>query len=154
MSSSELLSEIKKIGGFSNNELAEILGYNKGQAVYDIARGAKGVSKPAQTAIEYLAQGLLDDKSKKIVPEYIIGQNLEGAEYMIRLYYPRFIGLITGHKIKQAVDSIRVAQNPEWINVVMWLDQPLERLKTQVLQRAVVFTEEYTIDSINRSEPA
>ena len=116
--------------GVSHAGLARLIGYsgpNTAVTASKITSGAKGMSGPARRALEYLAQSALDDNNKSIIPEYTIGGDPTGVcngDYVIRLWYPRFVGLIHAPDRSLAVaDSVALA-DVETLYIMIWLDNP------------------------------
>ena len=101
MTPSQKLREVKALSGLTWPQLAEALGYNKATALADIARGQRGMSGPAETALDYLAQGILDGQMRQAIPEYVMGDNA-----VVRLWWPRAI----------------ITAKPD---VMMWIDRPV-----------------------------
>jgi len=104
MTPEQKLREVKRLSGLTWPQLAEALGYNKATALSDIARGQRGMSGPAETALDYLAQGILDDQMRqmrRVIPEYVMGDNI-----VVRLWWPRAI----------------ITAKP---TVMMWIDRPV-----------------------------
>ncbi len=60
-------------------------------------------SGPASVALTYLAQGVLDDVMKNVVPEFLsaspLGAENGDLEFVVRLWWPRFIGVVLSAEI-------------------------------------------------------
>ncbi len=120
------------------------MGYTSEQKISDISKGAKGMSLPAQVALEYFSQGFLSPEQESIIPEFVIGENNhEGSQMLIRLKHPRFVGLITskGSGKHNKNDLIKVGKN-EALSILYWIDKPLG-LSSSILGKASDFIHNY-----------
>lgn len=145
------LKELQALSRLSWEKLATATGYSEGQKLRDIAKYGKGMSGPAKTAIGYVSQGILDDAMKQVVPEFIFGQSLqEGAEqeYVIRMWFPRFFGIVGNEAVKDVCeDAVQIAPG-EWLGVGYWIDRPVIKDRMEPLKRAATMIEMYTQDSM------
>jgi hypothetical protein len=114
---------------FSQQELGEALGLAQGSARKTIERWeAEGPTGPAGIALTYLGQGALDDELKRVVPEYAFGPGLgdggSGREIIVRLWWPRFIGVVLEGHVPTTLDSAWIEDEVERLAVAMWIDDP------------------------------
>lgn len=114
---------------FSQQELGEALGLSENSARKTMERWEKeGPTGPAGIALTYLGQGALDDELKRVVPEYAFGPGLgdggSGREIIVRLWWPRFIGVVLEGHVPTTLDSAWIEDEVERLAVAMWIDDP------------------------------
>ncbi|HET8612990.1 MAG TPA: hypothetical protein VFL92_09520 [Sphingomonas sp.] len=142
--------------GLTQDELAEALGFSGPTRRKTIQRaeddsGAQPLSGPASVALTYLAQGALDETMQRVLPEHVAAVDCEGGDQdlLIRLWRPRFIGVITEGRPAADRDAME-GEAGEWLSVAMWIDDPAAPPGWNVddlLHRALAAWEIYTQDS-------
>jgi len=146
----ELMKEIRELAGFTQSQIADVLGYSGNRAIRAIETGDKSMSGPARAAAEYLAQGLLDDDMKLIVPEFGLFECSAGAavgEILLRNYFPRFLGIVHDNEMP-GLENIKIFPDPMYLTIINWLDNPIHSNKDTIIKRAASYVEgEYQLGS-------
>lgn len=102
---------------------------------------------PLQASLSYLAQGVLDEVMREVIPEFITGDDLSldrPWNYVLRLWFPRFLAVLVADDEPSAFDDLDgIGLDGERLAVVLWIDQPGDRAN-DVLHRAAEQIAEYT----------
>lgn len=136
-------------------QLAGILGLseaNGDRTVRAWEDGQKEVTGPASVALDYLAQGALDDTMRAVIPEYVAGEGLPEGEWelVIRLHAPRFLAAVLSAEIPPPVEWAWIEPGVERLAVLMWIDPPdLVADPQQLIQRAAALFQEYSLDALD-----
>lgn len=141
------IKEIRKRLGLTQAGLAAALGMGR--------HGERTVRDWEALALTYLGQGALDHVMKLVAPEYVFGADFPSAgdeparEHLIRLWRPRFVAIV-GPRIPDP-DSLlheraRIVVG-EWLQVVMWVDDPAGFDVAAILSGAAAQIDRYTEES-------
>jgi hypothetical protein len=113
----------------SQSTFGELLGLSPGNARKSIERWeSDGPTGPGAVALTYLGQGLPDEEMKRVLPEFVTGGRMGESglahDYVIRLWWPRFVAVVLPAEIPVANDFVWMAENVERLVVALWLDDP------------------------------
>lgn len=147
----EDLKKIRHALGMTQSELGRALGLapnNAGRILRCWEAGDAAVSGPAQVALTYMIQGVLDDEAKQIIPEYVVATDALGEighELVIRLWRPRCLAIVTDQPFGQ---SVPVDGGVEYLSVALWIDDPARFNEKEILGRMAAAFSAYTADSL------
>lgn len=142
--------------GASLSKMAQLLGLsgpNDADTVRKMETGNKVISGPIQRLIKTMQGGVPTGVMKDALPEYLIGSDLEDElepEWIFRTRYPRFLAVVTGAPVDEEI--MCVAVDDEWINVVLWLDEPVDDPGPYIHRAAEAFAR-YTDNSSYETSP-
>jgi transcriptional regulator with XRE-family HTH domain len=141
--------------GASLSKMAQLLGLsgsNDADTVRKMETGNKVISGPIQRLIKSMQGGVPTGVMKDALPEYLIGSDLENEkepEWIFHTRYPRFLAVVAG----APVDSMMcVAVDDEWINVALWIDEPIDDPSPYIHRAAEAFAQ-YTDSSAYETSP-
>lgn len=147
----EDLKKIRHALGMTQSELGRALGLapnNAGRILRRWEAGDAAVSGPAQVALTYMMQGVLDGEAKQIIPEHVVAADALGEighELVIRLWRPRCLAIVTEQPFGQAVP---VDGGVEYLSVALWIDDPARFNEKEILGRMAAAFSAYTADSL------
>lgn len=144
--------------GLTCRQMSELMGFTKEngdrRVRYIEAGGRKSnVTGSARNLLRYISQGLpLQSGVSFSLPKHVIADSIEDGcnwEMVIRLEFPRFIGIV----VDQPIDGLDCSQimNDEWLAVAMWIDEPIGRDKGAIMEEAIDALERYTQQSIDKA---
>lgn len=110
-------------------------------------KGGEAASGPAAVALAYMAQGAMGDEMKRVIPEHVVAGDALGEighEIVLRLWWPRALAIVSEHKMTP--DAIQV-DGCEWLNIAMWIDDPVNVDAAALLRRMATAFEIYTADA-------
>ena len=156
------LKAVRKLAGWSQHQIGVRLGLAEKSAARTVRGWESGDPKyslggPARVAATYLAQGVLNDLMKSVLPEYVLADGLPDPDahrdLVIRLWYPRFVAVsYPAAGLKDFPEDLqRERVDPlgsEWLVAVLWMDDPIDCDTRDLLRRAVTYLELETLDAI------
>lgn len=142
--------------GASLSKMAQLLGLsgqNDADTVRKMENGDKVISGPIQRLIKIMQGGVPPGVMKDAMPEYLIGSDIEDKveyEWIFRTRYPRFLAVVTGKPVDEGM--MCVAVDDEWINVALWIDEPVDDPSPYINRAAEAFAQ-YTDNSAYEASP-
>lgn len=140
------LKQLRHTIGASLSRMAQLLGLsgkNAADTVRKYENGNAEMTQPLQRLATYLQQGTsIGQDMDNVLPEYLFGTDIREKitlEWLFRTRYPRFLACITDTPIEGTLSS--TADNVEYINVSMWIDEPVEGGQIYVDEAAKLWTE-------------
>ncbi len=151
--------------GFSQAQMAELLGFapgdNGARAVRKIEAGDGHTTGSVRRLLDITASGVVDRIDRVLIPEFIIGDNIEDSvegaasapEIVVRLWYPRFVaGVVYADQPPMAGDGEHPSLAPKnihpgcWLAPYYWIDYPVGFDPEAVLRRAAAGLQAYFND--------
>lgn len=134
--------------GLSARGMGAALGGTAGRTIRLWEAGDRKIPGPAEVAVTYMLQGVMDETLRRAIPEHLIGGDAEGRidpEIVLRLHRPRFMAWVV-ERPARGLENIEVAPG-EYLTVALWIDSPAGFDADDLLGRAAAALEIYTRDS-------
>lgn len=141
--------------GFSQAQMAELLGFapgdNGSRAIRRIETGDGSLTGSVRRLLDITAGGVVDQTDRRLIPEFIIGDDIEAAadsddddaklNIVVRLWYPRFVAAVVyddppDYGADETPTLAPVKIHPGcWLMPIYWIDYPVGFDPLAVLMR-------------------
>lgn len=141
------IKAVRKSLGLSSRAFASLIGYQDDRTIRRIESGEQSLSGSADKLLTYIMQGVNIDIPIHMIcaPADRSGRHGE-CEFLLRTHRPRFLATIDDCAAPDH-DHIELANGAEFLNVILWIDEPQEFDVDDLLRRAATDFEIYTQDS-------